>query len=121
MAAIPDLLKVKQEDDILVVTIAKELLGFDYQRLQVEGERVLNLLRSRDAPKVVVDLHQSDYITSAVLGWFLILWKRIRERNGRMVLCGLSAYALEIFKVTSLDNLWPICSSKEEALAAIRK
>jgi hypothetical protein len=37
-----------------------------------------------------------------------------------MAFCGVSDHEREILKVTNLDGLWPICSSREEALKAVQ-
>jgi hypothetical protein len=37
-----------------------------------------------------------------------------------MAFCGVSDHERDILKVTNLDGLWLICSSREEALKAVQ-
>jgi hypothetical protein len=41
-------------------------------------------------------------------------------QNGRMAFYNVSDHEKGILKVTHLDHLWPICSSRIEALKAVK-
>ena len=68
----------------------------------------------------MLDFHKTDYYGSTALGFFLKLWTRARKRNGRMAFCNVSAHEKEILQATRLDHVWPICSSRREALEAVK-
>jgi anti-anti-sigma factor len=70
---------------------------------------------------VVLDFRKTDYYGSTALGFFVKLWKRVRDRDGRMAFCGVSDHEREILRVTHLDGMWPICSSREEAVQAVER
>ena len=38
-----------------------------------------------------------------------------------MAFCNVSNHEKEILQITRLDHLWPICSSRSEALAAVKE
>jgi len=63
--------------------------------------------------------HKADYYGSTALGFFLKLRQRVRRWNGRMALCNVSDHEKEILQITKLDHLWPISSSRIEALEAV--
>ena len=67
-----------------------------------------------------LDFHKTDYYGSTALGFFVKLWKRVREYIERMAFCGVSDHEREILKVTNLEGLWPICPLREEALKAVQ-
>jgi anti-anti-sigma factor len=67
-----------------------------------------------------MDFHKTDYYGSTALAFFLKLWKRVRNRNGRMAFCNISDHEREILTVTQLDRLWPIYLSREEATKAVK-
>jgi len=43
----------------------------------------------------------------------------VKSRGGELVLCGASELARELLRVTSLDTLWAIYDTREEALDAV--
>ena len=57
----------------------------------------------------------------ASLGFFVKLWKRIRKVDGSMAFCNVSAHEQEVLRVTRLDTLWPVCTSREQAVEQLRQ
>ena len=107
-------------DDTIVVTATRDLSEFEYETLESEAANVLALLGKGEYKNVVVDLSRSDYCGSTALGLFLKLWKYARQNQGAVAFCGLSDNEREVFNTMKLDSLWPICETREEALAAVR-
>lgn len=68
-----------------------------------------------------MDFHKTDYYGSTALGFFVKLLKWVRKRYGRMAFCNVSDHEQEILQVTNFDHSWPICSSRIEALKAVRE
>jgi anti-anti-sigma factor len=120
MATATGAFEVEREGHTLIVMALMELRELDYLEVEAGARNVLHLLRNRTIKNVVLDFHKTDYYGSTALGFFVKLWKRVRECDGRMAFCGVSDHEREILKVTNLDGLWPICSSREEALQAVR-
>lgn len=82
------------------------------------NERLANAqgaLRNR----LVLDLGQVDYISSAGFRILMITAKRIRNANGRLALCGLSAELRRLFDIAELTDFFTILSSRQEALRSI--
>jgi anti-anti-sigma factor len=112
--------EVEREGQTLIVTALADLRELDYQEIEAGARDILHLLGNSTIRHVVLDFSKTDYYGSTALGFFAKLWKRVRDCNGRMAFCGLSDHEREILKVTNLDGLWPICSSREEALTAVQ-
>jgi len=55
------------------------------------------------------------------LGFFVKHWMRVRRQNERMAFCNVSGHEKEILQFTQLSHLWPICSSRTEALKAVKE
>jgi anti-sigma B factor antagonist len=113
--------EVEREGPTLVVTALTNLRESDYSKIEAGATDILNLIGSGTIKNVIVDFHKTDYYGSTALGFFVRLWKRIRECNGRMAFCAVSDHEKEILKVTNLDGLWPIYASREEALKAVQE
>ena len=112
--------EVEREGQTLLVTASTDLRELDYPTIEAGARDILHLLGNGTIKNVVLDFHKTDYYGSTALGFFVKLWKRVTDCNGRMAFCGVSDHEREILKVTHLDGLWPICPSREEALKAVQ-
>ena len=113
--------EIEQGDGTIIVVPALDLRELDYQRIEEGAKTILELLDGTDIKNVVLDFHKTDYFGSTALGLFMKLWKRIISKNGRMAFCNVSDNEKEILQIMKLDHFWPICSSRIEALAAVRE
>lgn len=68
---------------------------------------------------LVVDLGRVDYISSAGLRVFLVLAKRMRERQGRLVLCSLTEPVRQVFDLAGFLPLFAVEPSRAAALARL--
>lgn len=112
--------EIERQGQTLLVTVLTNLRELDYPKIEAGANGILNLLGNGTIKNVVLDFHKTDFYGSTALGFFMKLWKRIRERGGRMAFCGVSEHEREILKVANLDGLWPICPSREEAIKAVQ-
>jgi anti-anti-sigma factor len=67
--------------------------------------------------ELVVDLEGVDYISSAGLRVFLVLAKRLRNEQGRLVLCGLPEPVRQVFHLAGFIPLFEIERTREAAVA----
>ncbi|WP_162408911.1 STAS domain-containing protein [Acuticoccus sediminis] len=70
------------------------------------------------ADHVVMDLANTNYISSAGLRVILMAGKQIKSAGGRFVLCGMQPSVRDVFEVTGFLRLFEICHSREEAVSA---
>jgi anti-anti-sigma factor len=112
---------IEQQDATLIVTPLVNLRELDFQRIEEGARKVLDLLNGPGVKNVVLDFHKTDYYGSTALGFFLKLLKRVRTQNGHMAFCNVSDHEREILQITKLDHSWPICSSRTEALDAVKE
>lgn len=69
---------------------------------------------------LVLDLSHLAYVGSSVLGLLVNVRQKVKEAGGRLVLCGLSERLLQIFRTCSLERLFVIRRSREEAVERAR-
>jgi anti-anti-sigma factor len=112
--------ELEQKHDTIIVVPIVDLRELDYQRIEAGAREILERLNGTGIQNVILDFGKTDYYGSTALGFFLKLWKRVRGRNGRMAFCNVSDHEQEILQITNLDHLWPICSSRSEALEAVK-
>lgn len=73
------------------------------------------------AKEMIVDLTKVDYLDSTALGVLIGGLKRMRERDGNMVLVCPSPRIRRVFEITGLDKIFDIYNSEAEAQEAIGK
>lgn len=86
------------------------------QNIQVLGEQLLDLVKESDTKKLLLDFHNVEYMSSAVLGMLVALNKQVKAAGGKLVLCGIAPQIREVFAITNLDKLFVIRDDEQAAL-----
>ena len=81
-------------------------------------ERLLQLIEGGKS-RVVVDLSKATFIDSTTLGVLVGGVKRLRPTGGSLALVCSDPNIIKIFEITGLDRVFPIHSSRDEALSAL--
>jgi len=106
---------MERQGNALVVTAQAELshlqADIDQQMLAV-----LDKLQETGARHLVLDLSQAQFFGTPVLGAMVKVWKKVSQDGGQMALCNVSEDIQKVLHLTKLHTLWPIHSSREEAL-----
>jgi anti-anti-sigma factor len=66
--------------------------------------------------RMLIDFKGLEYISSAGLRVLLIIAKKMRAAQGRLVICNLSEKIDNIFDVSGFKTIFDICATREEAL-----
>ncbi len=72
-----------------------------------------------DDDKVILDLEQLDYISSAGLRIILLIAKDLKQQNSQFAICSLSDSVMEIFTMSGFNQIIKIHDSPAAALAAM--
>ncbi len=84
-------------------------------------DAALACLNGRDCEMWVLDMREVEYMGSSVLGLMVNIRERIREGSGKLILCGLSARLLHIFRTSCLEQLFVVTKTKEDAFRRIAR
>ena len=71
------------------------------------------------ASKVLLDMSQVEYMSSAGLRMLLLLYRQMKKNDGRIVLVGLSEEIQDIMAVTGFLGHFTICATVDEGLKAL--
>ena len=82
-----------------------------------ELDRRLRAVLDRKAPRVVVDLGQVEYISSAGLRVLLALAKRMREQKGALALASLGDAVRQVFELAGFLPLFTVAATRADAVA----
>jgi anti-anti-sigma factor len=67
----------------------------------------------------VVELSNVEYISGAGLRMLLLVAKKLRSANGKIVLFALKGQVKEVFDMAGFSTIFFICRSLEEAIYAL--
>jgi anti-anti-sigma factor len=85
-----------------------------------EAETTVKGILKEGTQRLLFDLSRMDYISSAGLRVILMAVKELRNKKGKVVLCGLTPYVKEIFDVSNFSSIIPITDSVETGLLKMR-
>ena len=85
-----------------------------------ETETKVKAVLQQGHQRLLFDLSKMEYISSAGLRVILLAVKELRNKKGKVVLCGLTPYVKEIFDVSNFSSIIPITDSVETGLQQMR-
>ncbi|HTN02195.1 MAG TPA: STAS domain-containing protein [Planctomycetaceae bacterium] len=114
-------LEVDLFGDTLVVIPAGDAVGFGLNVVNNEVAKVLEVAKSSRVKHLVIDLGRANYFGSVMIGEFMRLGVAVRERGGRIALCGASADMQDVLRIMKLDSMWEIFPRQDDAVRAIAR
>jgi anti-anti-sigma factor len=115
----PDAFTIERHGELMLVRATPALETIDFGLDEQVAELIMEPIRTQDSPLVVFDLTGVDYFGSMFLAVLLRCWKLSLTRGGMMALAGVSDRARELLRITSLDMVWPIYGTCQEAVEAL--
>jgi len=101
------------------VTVVEVKGRVDSSTAPALGERLTTLLET-PSQRLVLDMRDLEYISSAGFRVLLIAAKRAEQVAGRLVLCGLSGKVRQLFDLGGFLDLFLISASRDEAVTVAR-
>tara|TARA_B100001245_G_C22881543_1_gene423996 strand:+ start:307 stop:648 length:342 start_codon:yes stop_codon:yes gene_type:complete len=111
---------------VKIDTISEE----NYHLIQVNGEIDASSSIELDAAlkeasentsKILIDLSNLEYISSAGLGVFISYLEELKKKEVGLVIFGLKEKVHEVFEILGLQHLMNIVETKEEAVKAVNE
>ena len=88
----------------------------DEQNIQIIGEQLFSLVDELGRRKLILNFSNVEYLSSAALGKFINLNKKVRAAGGKLVLCNIAQHIYEVFEITRLDKMFNIQKDEQAAL-----
>jgi anti-anti-sigma factor len=108
-----------REDTVGEVTVLEIMGRIDSTTAPSLGERLTGALAAQGR-HLLLDLRRLEYISSAGFRVLLLAARRADETGGRFVLCGLSAKVRQLFDLGGFLDIFGICATREDGIAALR-
>ena len=111
--------QIERHGDIAIITPSPEVEKMPENLMEQAAQMVLAPLRADPPTGLIFDLSKVDYVGSVFLSFLLRCHKRFKEDGSEIVLAGASERILELLHLTSLDTLWALYGTRQEALEAL--
>ena len=80
------------------------------------GQSLFQLIDQYGYRQVALDLTQTSFVTSAVLGKLITLHRRLHRADGRLVLCGLQQPVETVMRRSNLLSYFQVVDSRDDAI-----
>jgi anti-anti-sigma factor len=99
------------------VVVARCLLSnlSDEENIDPVGQELLTLVDKYECRRIVVDLSEVEYMTSAMVGKLIRVHRQLHRDGGKLVVCRLTPTVHDILHTSKLLNYFNIANSVEEA------
>jgi anti-sigma B factor antagonist len=112
-------LEVEESGDVTIVQfIDRKIL--DEQNIQKIGEDLFSLVDELGRRKILLNFGNVEYLSSAALGKFITLNKKVQAAQGKLILCNIDPNIYEVFEITKLNKLFNIQKEEQAALQAFQ-
>jgi len=110
-------LEVEDIGEVTVVSFTDKKI-LDEQNIQVIGEQLFSLVDDLGRRKILLNFGNVEYLSSAALGKFITLNKKVAQAGGKLILCKIDPQIYEVFEITKLNRLFKIEKEEQAALQA---
>ena len=90
----------------------------DEVSIQQISEEIGQLVEESTLPRILINFHEVDHLSSAALGSLITINNRVASKHGQLRLVEIRGQILEVFRITKLDRLFEIHETKSDALNA---
>lgn len=106
-----DIEKRDLRDDLVLIKISGKLIYDTEEEVNLTFDSLLE-----DSKNVIMDISELNYINSSGLGIFINFLKNIKSIGKRLVILNPSMEVAMLFEITSLDRMFTITSTIEDAM-----
>jgi anti-sigma B factor antagonist len=115
------MITLERQNDVTVIQLGPAYDSLDDGALDELGGLLLTQAATVDPPHVVLDLSNTGFIGSLFIELLVRAWKRLTERGGAFVLCGVQPFCEEVIRTTHLNTLWETFPDREQAVRSLER
>lgn len=108
-------LAIEKIGDVLLVKPAGQI----HSANAAEIEAQLNAQVQSGEHKMLIDMTDLAFISSAGLRVLLVMAKRLKQEGGKLVLCALNPQVLEVMEISGFLSILTTVGTRDEALARL--
>lgn len=111
--------QVERRDDVTVIHLDAAYEVLDQAKFEAAQKLLLGHAETAEPPLVVLDLAQTAYMGSAFIEVMFRSWKRIADRDGKLVLSGVQPLCQEVLHTTKLDSVVRCFANVDDAVRGL--
>ncbi|CAN5888764.1 hypothetical protein BH23PLA1_BH23PLA1_06970 [soil metagenome] len=108
-------LRLETIDGVTVVSFVDPKIVNEVD-IQEVGDQLYSLVEDQGHIQLLLNFGNVQYLSSAALGKLIQLKKKVGTIKGTLKLCCIHPDLLEVFKITRLDQVFPIFKDEQSAL-----
>lgn len=109
-------LSVKEVDGVAVITVQESASMMEGEKVDGVARELFALMDEKQYKKVVLNLFNAGYISSAMLAQLVRLDRKLKDAKGKLRLCCLRPPVMDALKVAQFDRLFEIYVDEPSAL-----
>jgi anti-sigma B factor antagonist len=109
-------LSVKEVDGVAVITFLETAAMVEGEKVEEIAKELFGLIESRRHTKVLLNLYNAGYMSSAMLAQLVRLHRKMQAVKGKVRLCALRPPVMDAFKVSQFDRLFEVFPDEPSAL-----
>jgi anti-sigma B factor antagonist len=106
----------RNANEVAVVSFLETVSMFEGDKVQEVGKELMDLVVSKRYTKLLLNLSNASFVSSAMLAHLVRLHRKIQELKGKIKLCCLRPVIMDAFKVSSFDKIFEIYPDEATAL-----
>jgi anti-sigma B factor antagonist len=109
-------LSVKEADGVAVISFLESASMIEGEKVESLSKELFELIESKKYKKVLLNLYNAGYMSSAMLAQLVRLHRKMQDLKGKVRLCCLRPPVMEAFKVSQFDRLFDIFPDEPAAM-----
>jgi anti-anti-sigma factor len=106
----------KNVDGVAVVNFLETVSMFEGDKVKGVSDELIDLVESKRFTKMLLNLSNAHFVSSAMLAHMVKLHRKIQEAKGKVRLCCLRPVIQDAFKVSNFDKIFEIFPDEAAAL-----
>jgi len=111
--------QIERRGDIAVITPSPEVENMAENLIEQAAQMVLAPLKAKPPSGLIVDLSKVNFFGSVFISFLLRCHLLVKKQGAELVLAGVSDRVRELLRLTSLDTLWALYATREEAVDSL--
>ncbi len=108
--------KTEKIDDITLIEIDGEVDTYTSSKIKQDILQVVE-----QTPKIIISMEKVKFIDSTGLGILIGVLKKVKEKEGEMIIVSPNSYINQIFEITGLFKVFKIVENTQQAIDYLRK
>jgi len=109
-------LRTEQIEDIFIIDIEGEVDTYTSSKIKQDILKIVD-----QSAKIIISMEKVKFIDSTGLGILIGILKKVKEKEGEMIIVSPNSYINQIFEITGLFKVFKIVENSQQAIDYFKK